>query len=82
MDQPLFEHAWMPVLLAVLVIWEIPWKGLALWRAARNDSKPWFILLLVVNTVGILEICYIFFFSRRRRESGLSRVFSGVASRG
>jgi hypothetical protein len=41
------------------------WKGLALWKAARNDSKGWFIVLLVVNSIGILDILYIFIFGKK-----------------
>ena len=36
-------------------------KGYALWHAARRDDKVWFIILLVVNTIGILELVYLFF---------------------
>ena len=56
-------HQWVIILAAV---WIIPWKGVALWRAARNQSAAWFIILLVVNTLGILEIIYIFLFSKRK----------------
>ena len=52
-----------------LVIWSAAWKGIALWKSARNASKFWFIALLVINTVGILEIIYIFFFSKKREKS-------------
>jgi hypothetical protein len=45
------------VLLAVLV-WSLVWKGFALWRAAKQGSKAWFIVLLIVNTAGILDILY------------------------
>ena len=55
-------------LLVLVLVWSFVWKGLALWRAAREDSVPWFIALLVVNTVGILEILYLFLFSRRTRR--------------
>lgn len=61
-------HPWIPVLMAVVAIWTIIWKGTALWTAARNGSKPWYIVLLVVNTVGILEIIYIFFFSKKKSQ--------------
>lgn len=54
------------VLLVCLSIWAMAWKGVALWKAARNESKAWFIVLLLVNTVGILEIIYIFFFSKKK----------------
>ncbi len=47
-----------------LTVWTIPWKGYALWLAARNGHTWWFIALLVVNTVAILEIIYIFAIGR------------------
>jgi hypothetical protein len=55
---------WVFGFLPVLMVWSLIWKGLALWRAAHNDSKPWFIALLLINTVGILEILYLFVFSK------------------
>lgn len=58
-------RAAMLVWLIPLLIWSAIWKGLALWRAARNDSKAWFIVMLVVNTAGILEILYYFIFSKK-----------------
>ena len=56
-------HQWVIILAAV---WTIPWKGVALWRAARNKSASWFVILLIVNTLGILDIIYIFAFSKRK----------------
>jgi len=53
--------------LVVAAIWTIPWKGVALWKAARRGEKIWFVVLLVVNTLAILEILYIFLFSKRER---------------
>jgi len=55
-------------LIVLLSIWSVIWKGFALWKAARNSSKPWFIVLLVINTAGILEILYFFFFSKKKEE--------------
>lgn len=57
--------AFFAAFLIPLVIWGLFWKGWALWRAVKNDSKPWFIVLLVVNTLGILEILYIFIFGKK-----------------
>jgi hypothetical protein len=51
------------VFFLTLAIWTIMWKGFALWVAAREESKSWFIALLILNTAGILEIIYIFCFS-------------------
>lgn len=45
----------------VLFAWSLVWKGLALWHAAGNKQKNWFILLLLVNTAGILELVYLLF---------------------
>ncbi len=53
------------VLLLLLVVWTLVWKGLALWRAASLRQKPWFIVLLVINTLGILEIIYLFFVAKK-----------------
>jgi hypothetical protein len=52
------------VLVMVISIWTLIWKGLALWKASKKNSVPWFIILLVVNTLGILEILYIYVFSK------------------
>jgi hypothetical protein len=43
-----------------LLLWEIFWKGLALWHSGRRGQAVWFIVLIVVNTVGILPIIYLF----------------------
>ena len=48
------------VVLVPLVVWSLIWKGLALWRAARRGESAWYVILLIVNTVGILEIIYYF----------------------
>lgn len=58
-----------PVLLAGLIIWSLIWKGLALWRAARAEQLAWFVVLLVVNTAGLLEIAYLLFFAPRPHVS-------------
>jgi hypothetical protein len=59
LDIPIDRQLWYLALFG----WVIVWKGLALWKAAQQDSKPWFIVLLMVNTLGILEILYIYVFS-------------------
>ncbi len=56
-------------LFAVLVVWSLIWKGIALWRAARNTDKVWFVILLIVNTVGLLEILYIFVFGKKKETA-------------
>ena len=41
-------------------------KGFALWRAARNNSPAWFVVLLVVYTLGLLEILYLAVWGRKK----------------
>lgn len=48
------------IVFIALIIWSLIWKGLALWRAARNGHTAWYIIMLIVNTAGILEIIYYF----------------------
>lgn len=47
------------IVLVILVVWEWAWKGIALWKAGRNNQPGWFIALLLLNTVGILPIVYL-----------------------
>lgn len=63
LEQLLAENAWI---LTLLSLWVIPWKGYALWIAARKGAKWWFIAILVINTLALLEIAYIFYFSKRK----------------
>jgi hypothetical protein len=48
------------IFLLILALWTIPWKIYAVWLAVKRDHKKWFVALLILNTVGILEIFYIF----------------------
>lgn len=50
-------------LIIILAVWSLIWKGIALWKAARNEATAWFVVMLIINTVGILEILYIYIFS-------------------
>lgn len=49
-----------PLLILLAVIWTLIWKGFALWRSAQLKQKYWFIAMLLINTLGILEIIYLF----------------------
>jgi len=71
--QTLVNYAanYAPFLLLVVVIWTLLWKGIALWKAAQRGEKWWFIALLVINTLAILEILYIFVFSKREKKRRL-----------
>lgn len=57
------------VVIPILVIWEAVWKGIALWRAGNNHHLVWFICIFIFNTLGILEIIYIFVFSKKKDKN-------------
>lgn len=61
----------------LFALWSLFWKGMALWKAARNGEKYWFIGLLFINTLGLLEILYIFFFTSG--EKGLPNLTVSTA---
>ena len=56
-----------PLILVVITVWSIVWKGLALWHAARNNQRNWFAAILILNTVGILDILYLKLFREKRK---------------
>jgi len=51
--------------LVILAIWELIWKGIALWNCGRNNQLVWFICILILNTAGILPIIYLLFFKKK-----------------
>lgn len=50
----------MQLFFFALLAWSLFWKGLALWHAARRRQPWWFVVMLILNTAGILEIVYLF----------------------
>ena len=58
------------LIVAVISLWGIFWKGWALWLAARQSHKKWFVAILLLNTLGILEIIYIFTIGKKGQSKG------------
>ena len=54
--------------LIIIFAWTVFWKLLAMWKAARSNHIAWFVVIAVVNTVGILPILYIYVFSKIGKE--------------
>lgn len=63
--------AFVPLII-VAALWTLIIKGYALWHAARNGQKGWFIALLIVNTLGILEIMYLIWFRPNTTNTHMS----------
>ena len=50
----------MIVLLIIVTIWDLYWKIKALWLAAKLNQKRIFIALLIINSLGVLPIYYLY----------------------
>ncbi len=62
------------LLLGLLFLWILSVKGYALWTAARREEKWWFIFFLFFQTLGLLELIYIYWSYRRgQKELGIIR---------
>lgn len=63
------ENILIGILIVTVGLWTMFWKGVALWRAAKYEQRNWFIaflaLMLFINTVGIIELLYLFKFSKK-----------------
>lgn len=68
------------VFWVVFIVWVLVWKGFALWRAAHNKSKWWFGVMLIINTAGLLEIVYLFIFSKIESRKKVVEVSSPRAA--
>ena len=60
---------WLICLFVIVVIWDAVWKFMGMWKAAKNNSIPWFICIGIFNTIGILPILYIYVFSKKKKRS-------------
>ncbi len=54
---------WALVLIFVISILDLVWILLAMWKAAIKKSPVWFVVLMVINSAGILPILYLYVFS-------------------
>ncbi len=55
------------LIVILSLAWTFFWKGIALWRAANSKQKYWFaFMVLPLNTLGLIELPYLFFFAKKR----------------
>ena len=70
----------MDLIVSLAVVWEVVWKGIALWKSAKKDQKYWFVALLLLNTIGILPILYLvldkYVFSKKSGEDTAKKLKS------
>ena len=53
----------LTIALVVLIL-SVVLKGYSLWTAARRGEKWWFIIIMIVNTMGILELIYLIWIAK------------------
>ena len=69
------------VLLVLLSVWELVWKGFGLWHSAQNKQKGWYIAILLLTefTVGLLPVVYLLWFKpKQKREAPLKQATRSV----
>lgn len=56
--------------IILVIIWSATWKLIALWKSARNNHMTVFIVLALLNTLGIAEIAYLIYlyFKDKKRQ--------------
>ncbi|MBM3206469.1 MAG: hypothetical protein FJZ43_02520 [Candidatus Staskawiczbacteria bacterium] len=64
----IYEKPSLLIIIMALSMWSLIWKGFALWKASRNSQRNWFVAMLILNTLGILEIIYIFYLQKKDKK--------------
>ena len=65
---PGFMFVFLPLII-IIALWAIVLKGFALWFSARAGQRNWFVALLILNTLGILELVYLIWFRPKSEAS-------------
>ncbi len=58
---------YLPLILN-LIIWEVIWKLIGLWKSARNNHKAFFIFCALTNTLGIVPVIYILIQKKQQKN--------------
>ena len=56
------------IVVVLLSIADIVLRGFAMWKASKNNSRGWFWILLVVNSLCILPLIYLFVSRKSKKE--------------
>ncbi len=62
------------LLMLILIAWILTLKGIALWMSAKRDQKYWFLAILVLNTLGALEIFYILWTRYKENKAEIKQI--------
>lgn len=53
---------------AILLVWSGIFQAIAMWKAARRGETAWYIILLLIHTLGILDIIYIYAVAKEEKK--------------
>ncbi len=67
------------LILALIILWSISWKCYSVWTASKNNHKKWFVALVIFNTLGILDMIYVFGIAKKK-WSEIKKTFLRVMS--
>ena len=48
------------LLLILAITCEIYWKYIALFHCAKANNKKWFFAIMIINSIGLLPIYYLY----------------------
>jgi len=63
-----------PILFITIVVWSAVWKLIALWKSARNGHMTVFIVLAILNTLGIAEIAYLIYLYFKSKKKATENI--------
>jgi hypothetical protein len=72
-NQDFFSNPLLIALAIIIGVWTLFWKGIALWRTSQLKQRNWFIALFILvplNELAIIELVYLFWFSKKRLTIG------------
>jgi len=59
-------------IVTIIGLWELAWKGFALWYSAGKKQTIWFICILIFNTIGILPIVYLLIYKPWKENGSIT----------
>jgi len=60
------------IIIIIISIWSLIWKGFALWKSAHNQHRTIFIVLLILNTAGLAEIAYLIYLHYKTKKNNVT----------
>ncbi len=69
MNDFIYNHFWLIPIIIIIAIAEITLKLIAMWKAARNQEKTWYICLALFNTLTILPLIYLIISKKQNASS-------------